>query len=252
MTPTRVTQAQGGQARAGNVASRHASVARRLARGGLLAGALAALVSAAGAQPASIVVENWSKPQVGARGIPPGWQGQKWGSPKYDFTVVAESPTKALEIKSDNDSSTISKEVEVDVKQYPVLEWRWKVVTLPPRGDARKAATDDEAAQLYVTFPRFPAAVRSRIIGYIWDSNVPAGSIFPSPKVGSITFVVVRSGGADLGKWLTETRNVYEDYKRIYGEEPGESVAAVSISSNSQNTAARAAAFFGEILFRKP
>jgi hypothetical protein len=122
----------------------------------------------------------------------------------------------------------------------------------PPRGDARKAETDDEAAQLYVTFPRFPTAVRSRIIGYIWDSNAPAGSTFPSAKVGTITFVVVRSGKADLGKWITETRNVCQDYKRIYGEEPGEAVGAVSISSNSQNTGARAEAFFGEILFRKP
>ena len=251
-TGSRDAEARGRRAGGGNVASRPVSVARRLARGGLLAGALAALVSAAGAQPASILVENWSKPPVGARGIPPGWQGQKWGSPKYDFKVVEESPAKALEITSNNDSSTISKEIEVDVKQYPVLEWRWKVVTLPPRGDARRAATDDEAAQLYVTFPRFPSAVRSRIIGYIWDSNVPVGSIFPSPKVGTITFVVVRSGGADLGKWLTETRNVYEDYKRIYGEEPGESVGVVSISSNSQNTNSRAAALFGEILFRKP
>ena len=210
------------------------------------------LASAAGAQPASVVVEDWSRLPTGARGIPPGWQGQKWGSPKYDFTVVAESSTKALELRSDNDSSTISKEVKVDVKQYPLLQWRWKVAALPPRGDARKSETDDEAAQLYVTFRRFPDAVRSRIIGYIWDSNAPAGAVFPSAKVGTVTFVVVRSGQADLGKWLTETRNVYEDYTRIYGEAPGESVGAVSISSNSQNTGAHAEAFFGEILFRKP
>lgn len=253
MTPMSARRARrAGTRGAAPMMSRYVRGARRLALGGLLAGALAALAPAAGAQPASIVVENWSKPPAGARGIPPGWQGQKWGSPKYDFTVVAESSSKALEIKSDNDSSTISREIEVDVRKYPILQWRWKVVTLPPRGDARKAATDDQAAQLYVGFPRFPAAVRSRIIGYIWDSNAPAGAIFPSTKVGSITFVVVRSGDADLNKWITETRNVYEDYKRIYGEEPGESVGAVSISSNSQNTGSRAAAFFGEILFRKP
>ena len=67
-----------------------------------------------------------------------------------------------------------------------------------------------------------------------------------------MTFVVVRSGEADLGRWLTETRNVYDDYKRIYGEEPGETVGAVAISINSQNTHSRAESYFGEILFRKP
>jgi hypothetical protein len=216
--------------------------------GGLLLG-VGALVLAAGA---SVVVEDWSKIPDGARGIPPGWQGQKWGSPKYDFTAVSDDGMKALRLKSDSDSSTISKEIKVDAREYPVLEWRWKVLVLPPRGDARRAETDDEAAQLYVTFPRFPTQVRSRIIGYIWDSTAPVGAMFPSAKVGSVTFVVVRSGAADLGKWLTETRNVRDDYKRIYGEEPKESIGAVSLSINSQNTRARAEALFGEILLRSP
>src|SRR5262249_31610127 len=128
----------------------------------------------------------------------------------------------------------------------------WKVVILPKGGDARRRETDDEAAQLYVTFPRFPSAVRSRVIGYIWDTTAPAGLVFPSQKVSTVTFVIVRSGDAGLGKWVTETRDVLADYKRIYGENPGESVGAVSISINSQNTGTRAEAYIGEILFRKP
>ena len=228
-----------------------ASRVRRLLTRWVLIGVLGA-ASMTSAQTGNIVIEDWSKQPSGKRGIPNGWQGQNWGSPKYDFTVAAESPERALHLRSDNDSSTISKEMKVDAKQYPILQWRWKVVVLPKAGDARRKETDDEAAQLYVTFPRFPSAVRSRVIGYIWDSNGPVGAIFPSQKVSTITYIVVRSGDADLGKWLTETRNVVEDYKRIYGDEPGEAVGAISISINSQNTKARAEAYFGEILFRKP
>jgi len=213
---------------------------------------MVAAVSMASAQGDRIVVEDWSKQPPEKRGIPVGWQGQNWGSPKFDFVVAAESPNRALHMKSDNDSSTITKEVKVDVKQYPILEWRWKVVVLPKKGDARRKETDDEVAQLYVTFPRFPSAVRSRIIGYIWDTNAPAGEIFSSQKVGTITYVVVRSGDAGLGQWVTETRNLLEDYKKIYGEAPTESVGGVSLSINSQNTNDRAEAYFGEILFRKP
>jgi len=225
--------------------------ARRV--GWLLVGALVCVAAAASAQSGNaIIVENWAKQPPGKRGIPEGWQGQNWGSPKHDFTVESESPDSVLHLKSDNDSSTITKEIKVDVRQYPILQWRWKVVLLPKGGDARRKETDDEAAQLYVTFPRFPSAVRSRVIGYIWDATAPAGAIFPSQKVSTVTFIVVRSGDADLGKWVTETRNVLEDYRRIYGEGPGESVGAVSISINSQNNSTRAESFFGEILFRKP
>lgn len=221
-----------------------------------LAGALCVAVSlaaaAALAQGARIVVEDWQKIPAGTRGIPPGWQGHKWGSPKYDFTIVDEGGVKAIRLKSDNDSSSISKEVKVDAKQYPIIEWKWKAVTLPPKGNARRAETDDEAAQLYVTFPRFPTAVRSRMIGYIWDSNEPVGATFPSAKVSTVRFIVVRSGSADLGRWLTESRNVVEDFKKLYGEEPGENVGAITLSINSQNTGASAESLFGEILFRKP
>ena len=98
------------------------------------------------------------------------------------------------------------------------------MVTLPAGGDCRRKALDDEAGQVYVTFHRFPTSVRSRIIGYVWDTNAPAGTIVKSEGSGLVTYVVVRSGAAEVGRWLTESRNVYDDYKRIYGEDPTETV----------------------------
>lgn len=222
----------------------------RVAR--LLAGLILALAAAAGAQPGVVVVvEDWSKHSLGAKGIPDGWSGQNWGSPAYDFTIVEESPTKVLHLKSKNEGSTIAKELKINVKETPILEWRWKVVALPAGGDSRKKATDDQAAQIYVTFPRFPSAVRSRIIGYVWDTTAPEGTIVQSEKTSLVTYVVVRSGTKDLNHWITETRNVYEDYKRIYKEEPGE-LGAVSISIDSNDTKSYAESYVGAILFKKP
>jgi hypothetical protein len=154
-------------------------------------------------------------------------------------------------MKSSGDSSTINKEIKVDCNDYQILQWKWKVVELPKGADARKKATDDEAAQIYVTFPRFPSAVRSRIIGYIWDTTAPAGSIFKSQKTALVTYVVVRSGEAELNKWLTESRNVCQDYRKIYGEEPAEKIEAISIGIDSDDTRSRAEAYVGEILFKK-
>ena len=205
----------------------------------------------AGATADTVGVESWDTQQEGQKGVPDGWQKQNWGSPKYDFTIVSDSSGRAIRLRSENDSSTISKELTVDVREYPILQWRWKAVTLPKGGSARRKQSDDEAAQLYVTFPRFPSAVRSRIIGYIWDTTAPAGSSFPSQKVGNVTFVVIRSGEGELGKWLTETRNVLEDYRRIYGEAPKENLGAVSLSINSQNTGTSAESFFGAIAFKR-
>jgi DUF3047 family protein len=220
-------------------------------RRGIVVAVLLATVSVVWAQGAQVIVEDWSKTPVGQKGVPTGWKAQNWGSPSYDFEIVSEGSVRRMHMKSNGDSSTINKEVKIDCKDYQVLQWSWKVVELPKGADARKKATDDEAAQIYVTFPRFPSAVRSRIIGYIWDTTAPAGSMFKSQKAGLVTYVVVRSGETDLGKWLTESRNVCQDYKKIFGEDPDEKIEALSIGIDSDDTRSRAEAYFGEILFKK-
>src|SRR5581483_6071830 len=156
------------------------------------------------------------------------------------------------QLKSAGDSSNISREIKgkVDLTATPILEWSWKVVALPAGADSRRKETDDQAAQLYVTWPRFPEAVRSRIIGYIWDTTAPAGSVIKSQKTGTVTYVVLRSGTADLGKWVTERRNVREDFKRIYGEEP-DAPSILSVGIDSDDVKGSAESYMGPIRFVK-
>jgi hypothetical protein len=213
---------------------------------------LLSLAATAGAAD-QFIVEDWSTQPVGSKGIPAGWKGQNWGSPKYDFTVVTDEGRKALHLRSANEGSTISKEIKakVNVKETPLLEWSWKVTALPKGGNSCRKATDDQAAQVFVVWPRFPEAVRSQVIGYVWDSTEPVGTTCKSEKTGTVTYVVVRSGPAELGKWFTERRNVAEDYRRIYGAEPDDP-AAFSIAIDSNDTNSIAESFLGPILFRRP
>jgi hypothetical protein len=199
-----------------------------------------------------VVVEHW-KDKIGATGIPPGWQGQNWGSPKYDFKVEDSEGRAALHMKSANEGSTISRDIKgkVDLKATPTLEWSWKAVVLPKGGNSCKKATDDQAAQVFVVWPRFPEAVRSRIIGYVWDTTLPVGTICKSEKTGTVTYVVVRSGSADLGKWVSERRNVAEDFRKIYGEAP-ENPGGLSVSIDSNDTNSGSESYIGPIFLKAP
>jgi hypothetical protein len=216
----------------------------------VLVAALAAMAWAAD----EVVIEDWKNQKAGATGLPPGWTAQNWGSPKYElFTIVDNDGHRVLHMKSEDDGSTINKDVKgkVHLKATPILEWSWRMAALPKAGNACAKATDDEAGQLYVSWPRFPEAVRSRIIGYIWDTTRPVGTICKSEKTGTVTYVVVRSGTADVGKWFTERRNVLEDFKKIYGEAPDDP-AGVSIAIDSNDTHSSAESFIGPIVFKKP
>lgn len=200
-----------------------------------------------------VVVEDWSGQPLGHHGVPVDWKGQNWGSPAYDFTIVDNEGHRVLHLKSHDEGSTVSKEIrgKVNLKDTPILEWAWKAVTLPKGGNSCHKATDDQAVQIYATWPRFPEAVRSRIIGYVWDTTAPVGTICKSEKTGMVTYVVVRSGPADLGKWITEQRNVREDFKKIYGDEP-DNPAAITISIDTNDTRSTAESYVGVILFRQP
>lgn len=180
-----------------------------------------------------------------ASGIPNGWQ-LKEKSGKADFAIIKDGDIHALKLKSADTSFSIQKEVDVDVRQYPVLTWKWKVTRLPAGGDFRRSKTDDQAAQLFLGFSKTKAIV------YIWDTTAPQGLMedAPAPPFMTIKAVVMRSGASETGRWIAETRNVYEDYKKLFGSEPPH-IAGIRMQINSQHTETSAESYFADVAFKK-
>ena len=223
----------------------------RNARAGLLLAVFLTFLTAA-APSRVVVIEDWMTDEVSRRGIPAGWKGESFGRrADYEFTNEHHDGGRVLHLKSQDEHSTIARDItgKVNLKETPILEWTWKATILPTGGDLRRKETTDMAAQLYVVWPRFPELLRSRIIGYVWDATTPAATIVKSQKTGTVTFVVARSGSADLGKWVTERRNVVADYVKIFGEFP-EDPKVITISIDSNDTHSTAESFIGPIVFR--
>ena len=103
-----------------------------------------------------------------------------------------------------------------------------------------------------VVWPRFPEALRSRLIAYAWGTIEPAGTIERSQKTSTVTFFILRSGSENLGRWQIERRNVIDDYRRVYGEPPPENPKAIAISIDTNDTHSRSAALIGTIAFIPP
>lgn len=213
--------------------------------------AFAALTPASAPPGAGVsIVEDWAQQAIGATGVPSGWNpyATVGGRPAYDFAVAEEDGRRALHLKSHDEHSTIAKKVRVDLRATPFLEWTWKIVTLPAGADIRQKWTSDLTGHILVAWPRFPALLRTRLIGYVWDTIAPAQTVEKSQKTGAVTFFVVRSGPRDLNRWLTERRNVYEDYRKVFGEDP-ENPQAVVVSIDTNDTHSGAEAFIGRIIF---
>jgi len=174
------------------------------------------------------------------------WRIKKWKG-DADVQLVNDNAVKeALRLKSKGTSTALYRDISLNIKDYPFLNWKWKVTKIPLGADVRNKATDDQAAQIYVVFPKFPSQINSRMLGYIWDSNAPVGSEVTSAKLSTTKYIVVKSGAKKLGAWFSEKRNVYEDYKRLFNEEPP-MVGSIALMIDSDDTKSSAESFFGDM-----
>jgi hypothetical protein len=196
------------------------------------------------------VIEDWSEGVLGAKGIPVGWQKYETplGRAAYDLAIVDDGNRRALALRSADDHSTIAKAIRVSLAATPVLAWQWKVLRFPAGADLRNRTTSDATGHLFSVWPRFPTLLRSRLIGYVWDPILPAGTIIQSRKTGTVTYIVVRSGDEGLGQWRAERRDVAHDYHMCFGEQP-DSPQAIALSIDTNDTHSVAQALFGQIAF---
>jgi hypothetical protein len=185
---------------------------------------------------------------VNAEGIPVGWILEKTPDSSSRIAIEGEKKNLFLRLLSGGDAFGLRKDMSFDIREYPYLSWRWKVGKLPRGGDIRKRETDDQAGQVYVLFPKVHALFNTLAVGYIWDSQAPAGLYGTSTAYNRMRYVVQESGSAKLDQWISETRNVYEDYKRLFHGEPP-AVGGVLLYINSQHTKSSAECFYADIFF---
>jgi len=177
-------------------------------------------------------------------GVPQGWiLKEKTG--EADFKILKEDGETVAYFKSVAASFSLEKPLSLDPKRYPYISWRWKVLRLPLGGDARLKRKNDQAAQLLIAFKG------RKIISYIWDTVAPEGSI-SDESIGwpinlKIKIITVKSGASDLNHWVSFKRNIVEDYKSLFLEDPP-LIEGVRVQINSQNTGTVAETLFGKIL----
>ena len=86
---------------------------------------------------------------------------------------------------------------------------------------------------------------------YIWSGKSPVDAIIPNAHTSRIKMIVVDSGWDGLDQWHKHQRDLAADYKRAYGESPGQ-VIGIALLTDTDNTKSEVRAYYGDIeLIRK-
>ncbi len=235
----------------------------------LVAGSFGGQVMSWGQSAPVIEVGKFSVDQPGP-GLPNGWKPLTFKKiPKQtEYVLVKEGEQVVVKAVSEASASGLTKEVAINPKDYPIVRWRWKVEGLLQYSDVSRKDGDDYPARLYITFAYDPDHVSFGrklkykagralfgdipigALNYIWETKTPVGTIVENAYTDFARMIVVESGPSRVGMWVEEERNIYEDYKKSFGEDPP-LINGVAIMSDTDNTKERAVAFYGDIEFRR-
>jgi hypothetical protein len=206
--------------------------------------------------------------------LPPGADLAPWeqwfvrrGNTPTAYRLVEVDGTTVLEADAQEGGSGLARKIRIDPQSHPVLEWRWRVpadpgtklevssgatplarLSLGFHGDPNKLDFDDRAKlrmAMVLTANGLPYAS----LLYVWMLDVPVETVIRSPYTERVRMIVVESGAQRVGQWVSVRRNVVEDYRRAFGEEPGD-IVGVGVMTDPGDDYSRRRGFYGDITLR--
>ena len=215
--------------------------------------------------PPDLIVAQFSGFEPG--GTIDGWETLSLGdAPETSYSLVDDGTgTTVVQATADESASGLIKRLDVDPNAYPILSWRWKVDGVIERGNVRSKRGDDSPARIYVTFDYDPDDlsfgdrlkykalklfgyddIPVRALNYIWANRDRETEIVPNAYTSWVQMVPVESGATHVGQWRDARRNILDDYRAAFDEEPP-AISGIAIMTDADNTKESATAYFGDI-----
>ncbi len=230
----------------------------------LVVAALAGGCATVGERPATEVTP-FSVAQAGDD-IPKAWQPWTLLRPPTRYELAQDGGTTVVKATARNSASGLVHRLDIDPNAEPLLNWRWKLDYFPPTSEG---SPDDSPVRVVVSFAgdidQLPFGDRIfftnfrlftgqqlpyAALMYIWGTRSPLETITPTKQTGRIRMIVVENGRDGLGKWREMMRNVREDFRRAFGEEPGR-IVSIGFMTETDETARDVEAWYGDFTFRR-
>ena len=225
------------------------------------------------AQPPSMesasLVPPFSAAKAGS-GLPAGWMPVKINDQKKptQYDLVEDDGKVVLHATADGAASLLGHKVAFDLKSAPMMTWRWKTARLIAAADNAVASKEDSPVRIVLEFDgdksKLSLADKSTLatgkllsgrelpyatLMYIWSNKEPVGKVIQNPRTPRVQMVVASSGQSGVGSWQSLSRNVVDDFRHAFGEEPGRLIG-VAVLTDTDNTGDKAEAWYGDIQFQ--
>ncbi len=147
-------------------------------------------------------------------------------------------------------ASGLIRYVRIAPNRCSTIEWSWSVTRIQESADLTTKDREDVAASIFLLFGD-PDLLFDRkpvpTLRYVWTNDrAEIGAVVDNPYFpGVVRSIVVRRGIAVNGQWVNERRNIIEDYTRAFGHPPSESVQAIVLFTDNDQTNEPVEAYYG-------
>ncbi|MBI5789944.1 MAG: DUF3047 domain-containing protein [Rhodocyclales bacterium] len=205
----------------------------------------------------------------GQGALPPGWHIERPNpnAPPTRYRVREWDGVAAVEAHAEAGMALLARPLDIDLARTPMLCWRWRIDAVLQSSDMRSRAGDDFAARVYLSFSVPPetldmgdrvALAAGRILhgdvlpdaalNYVWDNRHVVGTWQANAYTDRARMLVLRSGATDVGRWVTERRDVGADFQVAFGHAPRR-LTGLALASDTDNTGETAHAGFADFRF---
>jgi hypothetical protein len=203
---------------------------------------------------------------------PKGWELRKWPSKTKGAQAewVVKDGVRAVRLHSQSALTFLERKVDIDIREYPIVTWNWRVENILNDIDETTRKDDDHPIRIFFVFDpdeskqslwfRFKRWLYldwvhghpygGRFTEYLWSSNLEPGTVIKDPGKPRQKLLVIEGGTAKLSKWLSYERNLYEDFKRLYGEEPRRLIF-IGILNDTDQTGQEALSYIADLKFHR-
>lgn len=201
---------------------------------------------------------------------------------RFDITPLDGHPV--LRVQTDRSYANLVHDLP-DLALAPgmQLRWRWRLDQPLRETDLRHRAGDDSPLKVCALFDlpieqlgfvernlwrvarsvsgqKLPAAT----LCYVWDHHLPTGTLLPNPYTRRVRFIVLNSGDARPGAWVSHERRLAADFLRAFksdlGADPASAPAAAAgdaarlpplvaivLGADSDNTGGASLGYIGDV-----
>ncbi len=164
------------------------------------------------------------------------------------YKVITIGKKAILKAESKQSASGLFKEIKIDLRKTPYLNWSWKVEQKLTGLNEQSKQGDDYSARLYLVKKSKYLVWKTKALSYVWSSNQKKEQFWTNAFVKQAKMIAVRGKKAKVNQWLTEKRRVSDDFKQAFGEDI-KTINVVAIMTDTDNSKKSAIAYYRDIYF---